>query len=211
MKQIYKALFAMCSFVINMAYYIEHVFAYSTIQPTTTSYVYNCCSSASCTSAQIIKLGYDGPYSAYDAVQVSFLGSSGFCGSGTTSCSAGNWTNPYWTYCTNISGVCKYTNYLSGGRCYSCGAHLATSVSPAYYHRGSVGACLYCDRGYYLQKYSSGNACLLCPSGSAGYYSAAANTAYGASANTGCYLPSGTSFFDSTGNGTLLGNCYYAN
>ncbi len=208
MKQIYKALFAMCSFVINMAYYIEHVFAYSTVQ-STTGYVYNCCSSTSCTSAQIINLGSSGAYSAYDAVQVNFTGSSGFC-SGTGSCYAGNWQNPYWTNCSGISGVCKYTNYLSGGRCYSCGAHLSVSALTTYYHRGSAATCLYCDNGWYLQKYSSGNACLLCPSGSAGYYSATAKTGGGASANTGCYLPSGTSFFDSVGTGTLKSNCYYA-
>ncbi len=209
MKRVYKALFAICSFVINMAYYIEHVLAYSTVQKTY-GYVYNCCAGSVCSSGAIINLGSTGMYSGYDAVQVYFTGSSGFCGSGVSSCHSGNWINPYWTNCSGISGVCANTNYLSGNWCYSCGEHLAVSGSSGYYHRGSLAACTYCDNGYYLQKYSSGNMCLLCPSGSAAYYSAAGTTVYGASAITGCYLPSGTSFFDSAGTGSLLGDCYYA-
>ncbi len=61
-----------------------------------------------------------------------------------------------------------------------------------------------CNKGYY----KNGTSCTRCPA-SGGTYGT--TSAAGATSITSCYLPSGTSFSDSTGSGTYTGNCYYQN
>lgn len=61
-----------------------------------------------------------------------------------------------------------------------------------------------CKQGYY----GSSTACERCLA-SGGTYGTTSGP--GASAITECYLPSGTSFSNSTGSGTYTDNCYYTN
>lgn len=59
-----------------------------------------------------------------------------------------------------------------------------------------------CKPGYYLEN----GACLECPSsgGTAGQSADKNDTGI-----TACYIPSGSTFSDTTGSGTYTGNCYY--
>lgn len=61
-----------------------------------------------------------------------------------------------------------------------------------------------CKPGYYL----SGASCVRCPSSGGVYGTTADNNTGGI---TSCYLPSGTTGSDTTGNFTYTGNCYYGN
>lgn len=61
-----------------------------------------------------------------------------------------------------------------------------------------------CKPGYYL----SGGKCSRCPSSGGTYGTTVDNNTGGI---TSCYIPSGTSFSDTTGAGTYTGNCYYKN
>jgi len=67
---------------------------------------------------------------------------------------------------------------------------------------GGNGSTFSCAKGYY----KDGTSCARCPS-SGGVYGTTAST--GATSITDCYLPSGTTFSDSTGSGTYTSNCYY--
>ena len=69
---------------------------------------------------------------------------------------------------------------------------------------GGNNSTFVCDKGYY----NNGTGCTRCPA-SGGIYGTTANT--GATAITECYIPSGSAFSDSTGNGTYTDNCYYTN
>lgn len=64
-----------------------------------------------------------------------------------------------------------------------------------------------CAAGYYGSSTNGTSGCTRCPSSGGVYGTCAA----GSTAITSCYLPSGTSFSDSTGSGTYTGNCYYSN
>ena len=61
-----------------------------------------------------------------------------------------------------------------------------------------------CYTGYYL----SGTSCVRCPS-SGGVYGTTVDKNTGGI--TSCYIPSGTSFSDTSGSGTYTSNCYYSN
>jgi len=69
---------------------------------------------------------------------------------------------------------------------------------------GGNGSTFSCAKGYY----KDGTVCARCPS-SGGIYGTTAST--GATSITSCYLPSGTTFSDSTGSGTYTSDCYYVN
>lgn len=71
-----------------------------------------------------------------------------------------------------------------------------------------------CNAGYYLTKSlyaGEGMICKRCPS----YKDGNGNTAYGTTVSnnksgvTSCYIPSGSTFSDTTGKGKYTGNCYY--
>ncbi|MDE6481257.1 MAG: hypothetical protein K2L25_00315 [Alphaproteobacteria bacterium] len=59
-----------------------------------------------------------------------------------------------------------------------------------------------CKVGYYLENES----CKRCPS-SGGVYGTTVN--HNAGDITSCYIPSGTTFSDTSGNGVYEGDCYY--
>lgn len=61
-----------------------------------------------------------------------------------------------------------------------------------------------CKPGYYL----SVDICLRCPSSGGVYGTTADNNTGGI---TSCYLPSGTTGSDASGNFIYIGNCYYSN
>ena len=63
-----------------------------------------------------------------------------------------------------------------------------------------------CAVGYYGNPTSGSSGCSRCPS-SGGTYGTTASA--GSTSITSCYIPSGTSFSDSTGSGRYTGNCYY--
>ncbi|MCM1294380.1 MAG: hypothetical protein NC311_02360 [Muribaculaceae bacterium] len=69
---------------------------------------------------------------------------------------------------------------------------------------GGNGSTFSCNAGYY----KNGTACTKC-STATGHNSA--TSAAGVTAITGCYIPSGTTFSDSTGSGKYTSNCYYSN
>ncbi|MDE6481910.1 MAG: hypothetical protein K2L25_03780 [Alphaproteobacteria bacterium] len=91
-----------------------------------------------------------------------------------------------------------------------CPGTLWTSVSGQNYQvrcktTAIKASCEYqCKKGYY----GSGQSCTRCPS-SGGVYGTTALA--GATAITACYLPSGTTFSDTTGSGTYTDACYYQN
>lgn len=65
-----------------------------------------------------------------------------------------------------------------------------------------------CAVGYYGTSTNGTSGCTRCPA-SGGVYGTTA--AAGSTVITSCYIPSGSSFSDSTGSGTYTGNCYYKN
>ncbi|MFQ6703128.1 MAG: hypothetical protein ACLRFO_02915 [Alphaproteobacteria bacterium] len=203
MKTFYKALFAMFSFFMNVAYQFEQVWAAMTYQEVG-GYDYNCCSSARCTSSQIIVLGSSGIYSGFDYVRVYYSGVSGFCSSGMSSCTSANWYNSYYTYCSGISGMCGESAYLTGNSCARCASYMYAIASSGYHRNNS---CVYCSAGYYRDY----NSCFRCPSGGSVWGSVYGTTSVrnsGTSAN--CFLVSGMVFNDATGSGTAISNCYYS-
>lgn len=203
MKTFYKALFAMFSFFMNVAYQFEQVWAAMTYQEVG-GFDYNCCSSARCASSQIIVLGSSGIYSGFDYVRIYYSGVSGFCSSGMSSCTSANWYNPYYTYCSGISGMCGESSYLTGSSCARC-ASFMYAVSSSGYHRNN--SCVYCREGYYYDRGS----CFRCPSGGSVWgsvYGTTSGRQIGGSVK--CFLGSGMAFNDATGSGTAIGNCYYS-
>lgn len=77
---------------------------------------------------------------------------------------------------------------------YTCNVSTSTEYGCAvgYYQSSGTGASMTCTR---------------CPS-SGGVYG---TNAIGTTAITSCYIPSGTSFSETTGSGSYTGNCYYTN
>ena len=205
-KTFYKALFAMFSFFMNVAYQFEQVWAAMTYQEVG-GYDYNCCSSARCTSSQIIVLGSTGIYSGFDYVQIYYSGLSGFCPSGVSTCTSANWYNPYYTSCSGITGVCRDSSYLTGNSCAQCASLMYANASTAYHRNNS---CAYCSAGYYRYNYTNSAACFRCPSGGTGWGSAYGTSVRHSGTSANCFLVSGTVFNDATGSGTVISNCYYS-
>lgn len=79
--------------------------------------------------------------------------------------------------------------------CVKCPVANSTCSSDSYFT---------CNKGYY----KNGNTCSRCPS-SGGVYGTTSSS--GATSITECYIPSGTSGSDASGNFTYTGNCYYIN
>ena len=125
--------------------------------------------------------------------------------------------------CTSDSWTSSNTGYESAYICdktctrvysHQCAAGYygtATSASAGCTKCPSNASCtggnnstFVCNQGYY----KNGSKCERCPA-SGGVYGTTASA--GSTSITSCYLPSGTSFSDSTGSGTYTGNCYYKN
>lgn len=92
---------------------------------------------------------------------------------------------------------CPNTNWTNvSGQNYQVRCNDSNSISPTCEYR--------CKIGYY----GTGTSCTVCPPYGGVY---GTTTAPGTTARTGCYLPTGTAFSDTTGSGTYTGNCYYSN
>lgn len=90
---------------------------------------------------------------------------------------------------------CPDTNWTNvSGKNYQARCDNSNSISPTCQYR--------CKIGYY----GTGTSCTRCPYEN-GIYGTTATL--GATAKTECYIPSGTSFSDSTGSGIYSGNSYY--
>ena len=96
---------------------------------------------------------------------------------------------------------CKTTSWSSHSTGYEKKTTCDTSTC-------SVTTSYRCAVGYYGGSTNGASGCARCPA-SGGVYGTTASA--GSTSITSCYLPSGTSFSDSTGSGTYTGNCYYKN
>lgn len=124
---------------------------------------------------------------------------------------------------SEVSG-CTGLTYVSGCRCEcsNCQSDTTWSAGNTGYQRrlirtcdcsGSTATCksnyeYRCAVGYYGSSTNGTSGCTRCPA-SGGIYGTTA--AAGSTVITSCYIPSGSSFSDSTGSGTYTGNCYYKN
>lgn len=131
---------------------------------------------------------------------------------------------------------CKNTTTTSNGVTTTTPQNIATyCIGSTAYARCDTGITTYqCASGYYGTATSGSAGCTICPSNATcsggnnstfvcnkGYYkngtsctacpSSGTTSTTGATAITQCYIPTGTSFSDSTGSGTYTGNCYYSN
>lgn len=105
--------------------------------------------------------------------------------------------------CSN-SEVC-WTSSDGGAHCiYPCGA----GQEMDWYY----GTCELCAAGYY-QPNSTGtdNSCVACPKFENVSGKTSGSNYSGYDSITDCYIASGSSFSDSTGNYTFASNCYYKN
>ncbi|MDE6481639.1 MAG: hypothetical protein K2L25_02345 [Alphaproteobacteria bacterium] len=110
--------------------------------------------------------------------------------------------------CTNISGTecvcsnnCKDVAWTAGNTGYEYSVQCGSACDATKKYR--------CAKGYYGTSTNGTSGCTRCPA-SGGTYGTTASA--GATSITSCYLPSGSSFSDSTGSGTIVGgNCYYKN
>ena len=91
---------------------------------------------------------------------------------------------------------------------YNISCRWATGVEASYGARVAGKGTVYCKEGYYgtPKHLDDDSACKQCPSsgGVAGKSVVGSNTSI-----TGCYIPSGSSFSDSTGSGVYTNNCYW--
>ena len=106
--------------------------------------------------------------------------------------------------CSNCSSETTYSAAGTGyqkkiNRYCECSSGVATCKETTVYQ---------CAVGYYGRSTNGTSGCTRCPA-SGGIYGTTA--AAGSTAVTSCYIPSGTTFSDSTGSGTYTGNCYYTN
>lgn len=162
----------------------------------------NCCANAPCCRSVSSSCSYD-----------SSCTSTLTCNCSTSSTGS---TNKYGIVATTTQkqdvycvGQTAYSQCVAGTTTYKCASGYygtATSLSagctacPANATcAGGNGSTFRCNANYY----KSGAACQPCPNGG--------KSAAGATSITSCYLPSGTTFSDSTGSGTYTENCYYSN
>ncbi len=121
------------------------------------------------------------------------------------------YTDPIYSNCTVTYNTCE---------CPACEGNCSPSkpywyaASTGYEMRDTAtcncgecvkGAEYRCAAGYYGSPKTAGTGCTKCPSSGG----VAGQSAAGSTTITSCYIPSGSSFSDSTGSGTYTGNCYY--
>lgn len=162
----------------------------------------NCCANALCCLATGSKCTYDSSCSSTLTCECDTL-DNGF-------------TNKYGIIVTTTKkpeaycvGQTAYSRCVAGTTTYKCASGYygtATSASagctacPANATcAGGNGSTFICKANYY----KSGAACQPCPN--------SGKSTAGSTSITSCYLPSGTTFSDSTGSGTYSDKCYYSN
>jgi len=117
------------------------------------------------------------------------------------------------------NGCCVNNNLMEDCTPQNCQPSSWASSSTGYETRTyrecnlTLTACLKsteyrCAVGYYGSSSNGTSGCTRCPS-SGGIYGTTASA--GSTSITSCYIPSGTSFSDSTGSGRYTSNCYYSN
>lgn len=99
------------------------------------------------------------------------------------------------TDCNNVSWASYSTGYQRQTTA-TCNCNTCTKT---YAYR--------CAPGYYGSSTNGTSGCTRCPTEN----NLTGQSAAGASAVTGCYIPSGTSFSDSYGSGIYAGNSYWCN
>ena len=113
---------------------------------------------------------------------------------------------------TSSYGGCNISYAICGQVCPQSCSNLAwADAGTGYQVRCNISSytCEYrCADNYYGSPSSALAGCTVCPSsgGVAGQSVAGDNSTI-----TRCYIPSGTSFSDSTGSGTYTANCYWSN
>jgi len=105
--------------------------------------------------------------------------------------------------------ICSSTNCVSDSSWNNANTGYQKKVS-----RSCVGntcqetASYRCSAGYYGTSTNGTSGCTRCP---ASEDNVRGTSVAGATAQTNCYIPSGTSFSNNTGSGTYTGNSYYCN
>lgn len=103
--------------------------------------------------------------------------------------------------CSN-SQLC-WTTSDGGAHCvYPCGAGQEMDWD---------GNCVVCASGYYQPNSTGNNSCVACPKLENVSAKTSGSNYSGYDSITDCYIPSGSSFSDSTGNYSFASNCYYKN
>lgn len=106
-------------------------------------------------------------------------------------------TEAYYTECV-CENNCVDTAWTAAGTGYESAVVCGSTCNTATQYR--------CAKGYYGSPTSNTSGCTRCPA-SGGTYGTTASA--GSTSITSCYLPSGSTFSDSTGSGTVEGNCYW--
>lgn len=116
---------------------------------------------------------------------------------------------------TNMQVECMDISYYKCGCTNGCSTTEWTAKSTGYEVRDycnttncSTTKQYRCAVGYYGSSTNGTSGCTRC-SASGGVYGTTA--AAGSTVITSCYIPSGSSFSDSSGSGTYTENCYYKN
>ena len=118
---------------------------------------------------------------------------------------------------TEVFDGCSYTYTTCGcPSCTGCTSDSSWVSAGAGYEKKTTASCdcgtctkttsYRCAAGYYGTSTNGSTGCTKCPSSGG----VAGLSAAGSKAITSCYIPSGSSFSDSTGSGTYTGNCYYS-
>ncbi|MDE6250537.1 MAG: hypothetical protein K2M34_02800 [Alphaproteobacteria bacterium] len=116
-------------------------------------------------------------------------GNNNYCNNGTcVGCSGcSNCNNGDWITLGSIPGATHQRRQLKNCNCNTC-------LDGGYEYR--------CVSGYYGSPSNATSGCTQCPT--------PGTSANGATSITSCYIPSGTTFSDTSGSGTYTANCYYS-